>query len=86
LSWDVVKSQAVFRVLGHMAFNVGRSCEEPARIDIVCMTSEMLVIHRCYSDDELCSVRRAVYDGCVVQPAFVRFYFEPKLICATILL
>ena len=71
MSWDVVKSQGVFRVLGL----AGRSCEEPARIDIDSMTSEMLVIHRCCSDDELRSVRRAVYCGCVFsQPLWYSFW------------
>jgi len=60
LSWGVVESQEMFRVLGHC----GVSREEPARIDMDAMTIKMLVIHHCCSDDELCSVR-AVYCGCM---------------------
>ena len=60
LSWGVVESQEMFRVLGHC----GVSREEPARINMDAMTIKMLVIHHCCSDDELCSVR-AVYCGCM---------------------
>lgn len=80
MSWDVVKSQGVFRVLGL----AGRSCEEPARIDIDSMTSEMLVIHRCCSDDELRPVRTAVYCG-FVQTAFDGVFSGVILTCAILL-
>ena len=73
MSWDVVKSQGVFRVLGL----AGRSCEEPARIDIDGMTSEMLVIHRCCSDDELRSVGRATHCACMFSRPFLDSFLGP---------